>query len=362
MSKRVLILGGYGTFGRRITAALAQVPEIECIVGGRRPQRAGKLLQDLKVNSIVVDVLDGQSIQQALDGVYVVVNTCGPFQETGYAVAKQCIDRGIHYIDLADARDYVKGIHRLHKKAQTAGSLIVVGASSVPTVAAAMVEEMTDDFDRITEIHSAISPGNKNPRGVATVRSILSYAGQPIKLWIQGKWQSQYGWSNSEVIRFPSPVGQRRVYLCNVPDLDLFPKRFGAKTVSFRAGLELSVFNFSLHILGWMQRSGWIKQLPNWAPRLIMMSNWLKSFGGYAGGMRVLVRGEKDGQALEHAMFLIARDDNGPAIPCGPAIALVKQWVKNGVPTTGAMPCVGLLELHDITDELKDFDIVLVRS
>jgi hypothetical protein len=33
-----------------------------------------------------------------------------------------------------------------------------------------------------------------------------------------------------------------------------------------------------------------------------------------------------------------------------------------GVSTTGAMPCVGLLKLDDITEQLKDYDIVLVRT
>jgi len=60
-------------------------------------------------------------------------------------------------------------------------------------------------------------------------------------------------------------------------------------------------------------------------------------------------------------MFLIARDDNGPLIPCSPAIALIRQWVRQGVSTTGAMPCVGLLSLNNITNELKEYDIVLVR-
>ena len=78
--------------------------------------------------------------------------------------------------------------------------------------------------------------------------------------------------------------------------------------------------------------------------------------------MRALIGGEKNGKALEDAMCLIARDEDGSLIPCSRAIALVRQWVQQGVSTTGAMPCVGLLKLDDITEQLKDYDIVLVRT
>lgn len=362
MSKKVLILGGYGTFGRRITQALCKVSEIECIVAGRRPQRARKLIQAMGVTALEVDVTDDTSLKSALEGVFAVVNTCGPFHETGYNLARACARKGIHYVDLADSRDYVKGITRLDKQARASNCLIVAGASSVPTLSAALVDVMADEFDRIDEIHSAISPGNKNPRGVATMRSILSYTGTPIRVWLNGRWADRHGWSDSEKVRFPSPVGGRRVYLCNVPDLDIFPKRYGARTVTFRAGLELSLFNIGLYLLGVWRRWGWIGNLPDWAGRLLLVSNWFKPLGGYAGGMRVLLRGEKNGKPLEHAMFLIARDDNGPLIPCSPAIALIKQWVRQGVSTTGAMPCVGLLTLDDITEQLKECDIVLVRT
>jgi Saccharopine dehydrogenase NADP binding domain len=360
MGKRILVLGGYGTFGRRISRAIAAMPSAECVVGGRQPQKAAPVAGE-NITTITVNVHDPASLRLALEGVFAVVNAVWPFQAGDYAVAEACAVRGIHYVDLADARAHVEGITRLNRRAQQHDCLIVSGASSVPAVSAALVDMLAPEFDRINEIHTSISTGNQDPRAPAAVRAVLGYAGSPIRLKDKGRWRYGYGWSESEKVRFPRPVGKRRVYLCDVPDLDLFPTRYGAQTVTFRAGLELGLFNRGLVLLGRMRRWGWVKNLPGWAPGLIAASKLWRGSGGVTGGMRVLVRGRKDDRDAEHTVFLMTRDVNGPAIPCSPAVALIRRWVERGVTTPGAVPCVGLLTWDDIRAEMVDFDITLVR-
>ena len=361
MTKRILVLGGYGTFGRRISQAIAAIPDVTCVIGGRHPEKAGQP-REANTSLVAVNVNDPASLRRALEGVFAVVNTVGPFQGREYTVAETCAGMGIHYVDLADARAYVDGITRLQRRAQQKECLIVTGASSVPAVSAALVDLLAPEFDRIEAIHTCISPGNKNPRGLATVRAILSYTGSPLRIKDQDRWRYTYGWSEPEVVTFPEPVGKRRVYLCDVPDLDIFPVRYGATSVSFRAGLELNVFNYGLALLGKWKRHGGIKDLPRWAPSLITLSNLFRHRGSVAGGMRVQVRGQKHGKELTQTVYLIARDANGPAIPCSPAVALIRKWVTQGVPLTGAVPCVGLLAWEEIKAELISYDITLVRA
>ncbi len=361
MTKRILVLGGYGTFGRRISEAVAAIPHVECVIGGRNPEKAEKP-HGKNISFIATNVNDPASLRRALEGVFAVVNTVGPFQGRDYTVAETCAGSGTHYVDLADARAYVDGVTRLQRRAQQKDCLIVAGASSVPAVSAALVELLAPVFDRITEIHTCISPGNKNPRGAATVRAILSYTGSPMRLKDHDRWRYTYGWSEPEIIVFPDPVGKRRVYLCDVPDLDIFPVRYGATSVSFRAGLELNVFNYGLALLGKWKRHGWIKDLPRLAPSLIAASNLFRNHGSVASGMQVQVRGLKAGKELTQTVYLIARDANGPAISCSPAVALIRKWVVHGVPLTGAVPCVGLLTWNEIKAELMNYDITLVRA
>jgi hypothetical protein len=360
MGKKILVLGGYGSFGRRISRILAAIPSVDCVIGGRHPSLAGQTAGE-NITVVEVNVNEPASLRRALEGVFAVVNAVGPFQERDYTVAETCAGRGIHYVDLADGRAYVDGIARLQRRATQKGCLIVSGASSVPAVSAALIEMLAPEFDHISEIHTCLSPGNKNPLGLATVRAFLSYTGAAFRIRERGRWRYAYGWSESQTVKFPRPVGKRRVYLCDVPDLDIFPTRYGAQSVSFRAGMELDLFNYGLAFLGRFRRWGWIKNLTIWAPGLITISHLFRSFGGVAGGMRVLMRGQKNGREIEHTLFLLARDDNGPAISCSPAVALIRKWVEHGVPETGAVPCVGLLTWDEIKAELVNYDITLVR-
>ncbi|MBI3546002.1 MAG: saccharopine dehydrogenase NADP-binding domain-containing protein [Gammaproteobacteria bacterium] len=212
MGRKILVIGGYGTFGWRISQAIAAIPSVDCVIGGRSPQ---KIKQDLgdNITSLAVNINDQASLRRALEGAFAVVNTVGPFQERDYTVAETCAGLGIHYVDLADGRAYVDGITRLQRRAQQNNCLIVSGASSVPTISAALVDMLAPEFDRINEIHTCISPGNKNPRGAATVRAILSYTGKSLRIKERGRWRYAYGWSEPEVVRFPPPIGKRRVYL-----------------------------------------------------------------------------------------------------------------------------------------------------
>ena len=361
MGKRILVLGGYGALGRRVSRAVAAIPSVECVIGGRRPQKAAQFA-DTNVVCMVVNANEPARLRRALDGVFAVVNAVGPFQGRDYTVAETCAGMGVHYVDLADARAYVEGITRLQRRAQQKDCLIVSGASSVPAVSSALVEMLLPEFDHVSEIHISLSPGNKNPLGVATLRAILSYTGVSLRLKDRGHWRYVFGWSESKAVRFPRPVGKRRVYLCDVPDLDIFPARYGAQTVTFRAGLELGLFNYGLAILGRMRRWGWIKNLPGWAPGLTATGHLFRAFGGVAGGMQVRVHGRRNGQEMEHTASLLARDANGPAIECSPAVALIRKWVERGVSDTGAMPCVGLLTWDEIRAELVNHDITLVRA
>lgn len=361
MGKRILILGGNTALGRHISRAIAAMPLAECVIGSRRPLRGNGILGE-KITAVTVNVHDPASLRQAFGGVFAVVNTMGPFQALDYTVAETCAGLGIHYVDVAETRAHVDGISRLNRRAQQKSCLIVSGASAMPAVSTALVDLLAPEFDRISDIHACLSLGNKTPLGAATLRTVLGYAGTSFRFKENGRWRYAYGWSDSEKVAFPKPVGKRRVYLCDAPNLDIFPARYGAQTVTFRAGLELKLFNRGLFVLARMRRLGWIKNLPGWTPSLLAASRLFRGLGSVTGGMRVLVRGRKNEEDIQHTVFLVSRDANGLAISSSPALALVRKWVERGVAEAGAVPCIGQLTWNEIKAEMVNHDIVLVRA
>ena len=120
--------------------------------------------------------------------------------------------------------------------------------SSTPAITSALIASVASDFAQIEEIHIVLSPGNQNPRGAATIAAVLSYLGRTIRIWKDGRWVERPGWGDAQRLQLPAPVGRRRVHNCEVPDLELFPTLFGARTVRFSAGLELNVLNYLLSL------------------------------------------------------------------------------------------------------------------
>jgi len=260
---RVLLLGGYGTFGSRICTALASDRGIAILVGGRHLHRAEELCDSVRarnaeasVTPLACEARSNQLTDTLRDlAVDAVVHAAGPFQGQDYAVARSCIAAGAHYVDLADARDFVLGIDALDEAARARGVLVVSGASTVPGLTAAVVDAHAREFVRLLGIDSGISPGNRTPRGPAIVAAILSSCGRPFMRWQGGKWVKAIGWQGLVRRRYSPPMGKRWLSDCDVPDLALFPGRYpGVVRVVFRAGLESGALHLGLWCLSWLSR------------------------------------------------------------------------------------------------------------
>ncbi|TBR36608.1 MULTISPECIES: saccharopine dehydrogenase family protein [Dyella] len=356
---RVVVLGATGVFGSRAVRRLAHDPRFKLVLAGRRLPALEALRDELGDPLIDVAKLDigTPAFADALAALHpqLVIHAAGPFQGQDYDVADACIACGSHYIDLADARQFVNGITALDRRARDAGCLIVSGASSVPALSAAVVDTFLPRFAELQTIEHAINPGNRTPRGDATVAAILGYCGKPIRAWRDGRWQQVHGWMDSrwQAFRF----GRRWTGACDVPDLDLFPERYrGVRTVVFRAGLELTFLQGATWLMAWLVRFGLIDNLANHAARLRRMSEWFLSFGSDVGGMVVEMRGTgTDGAPLTLRWWLDADAGDGPQVPITPLVVLARRMADGQVAETGAMPCMGLMSLDDIVSDFKGF-------
>ncbi len=149
-------------------------------------------------------------------GAFVVIDAAGPFQKAPMNLPTAAIAAGMHYVDLADARDFVAGFATLDTAAKAADVVAITGASSTPALSNAVLDKMTRGWRVVHSVDIAISPGNRAPRGLAVVRSILSYAGRPVTLFESGKGRSRPGWGL--LARRPMPgLGRRWLSLAETP-------------------------------------------------------------------------------------------------------------------------------------------------
>ncbi len=359
---RVLILGGYGNFGARIAAALVK-DGVSIIITGRDLKQAqalrDKLAQQAPDVEITAAAFDAdKELDQQLSSLkpVVVINTIGPYQTADYSIPQLCIQHHIHYIDLADARDFVTGITELDAAAKANDVLVVSGASTVPGLSSAVMHHYKNQFAVIDSLVYGITPGQKAPRGLATTQSILTYLGKPLKPCGRQPRQ-RYGWQDNYRQQYPE-LGKRWMANCEIPDLDLFVERYQLKTIQFSAGMESSLLHLGMWMMSWLVRMGLPLDLPRHARGLLAFSHMFDNLGTTSGGMHMLIKGKSHaGLPLEIKWFLVAADNDGPQIPCIPAIILSQKLVRGELPTRGAMPCVEMITLEEYMDKLQGFAI-----
>lgn len=366
---RVLVLGGYGVFGARLTRLLAREEGFEVVVAGRRRDRADAFCAEVageagKSAVLPAAISSTDALRSWLDAnpVDLVANCVGPYQRLDYAIAETAIAARAHYLDLADGREFVAGFARLDPAARDAGVLAVSGASTLPAISSAAVDRLAEDFEAIDTIESAIAPGMKMPRGLAVVRAILGYAGRPVRVLRDGIWTTGYGWQDlrTRVLGVGSrSTGPRRLGLCDVPDLALFPERYpGVRTVTFRAGIELAWIHLTLWCLSWLVR---LRLLPGLEPTAGLMkrvADICEPLGSDRGGMYVTVGGrDSDGKAVSKTWSLLADDGHGPWIPVLPALIVARKLRDGAIGRRGAAPCMDLFDLEEFEAETARFSI-----
>lgn len=363
---RVLLLGGYGNFGKRVAGGLAGDSGIDLLIAGRDEGAAQRLAVQLRqpggarIEGIGLDV-DAPTLVWQLQTLApdLVIHTCGPFQRRDYRVAEVCLQVPAHYLDLADARDFVAGVTALDAQARAARRIVVSGASTVPGLTAAVIDRYRDEFASLTAIDIGISPGNSTPRGNATVAAILSYVGRPLRVWRGGRRRKAFGWQGLRRHRYPAPIGRRWLSLCDVPDLSLFPSRYaGLRELRFAAGLELGVLHLALWALSWPVRWHLLPRLDRWARGLKRVSDWFLAYGSDNGAMHVRMSGTGvDGAALTLTWNLVAGNGHGPQIPATAAVLLARKLARGELAASGATPCLDLFTLDEFLHALSGFDI-----
>lgn len=364
MPFRVLVLGGYGQFGRRIVEALAGDADMDLVVAGRDAARARDLCESLRatarapLHAVAMDIEHGLGVALMHVRPDLVVHTAGPFQQRGHDVARAALDAGAHYIDLADGRAFVEGFGVLDAHARGRGRWAITGASSVPGLSAAVLAAHEDRFLRLERIETGISPGNRTERGLATTRAILGYVGRPFRVKRDGAWRTVHGWQSLRRVSFDG-VGARWLARCEVPDLDVLPRRYPQlRTCEFRAGLELRRMHFGLWLASWAVRGGLISDLPHHAQRLLAISDRWRGLGSDVGVMHVDMAGiERGGKPLRLRWTLVARDGDGPRIPATAAVVLARKLARDGLPGSGARACLELFTLDEFLAALTPWAI-----
>lgn len=361
----VLILGGYGVFGRRIAANLARREEIELVITGRDAAAATALARTLgagRARALAVDMAQPAAVSTLLAAKpTIVVDTFGPFQTRNLTLPRRCAERGIHYVDISDARTRVTDIVSLDAAARLEHAAIISGASALPALSTAIVDELAPNPREIVRIDVGISPGHRAPPGIATVSSILSYCGKAIPP-ICGNRET-YGWGDLTRFEYPPPAGERWLSNLDTPERALWRARYPAlEEADIRLGFEVSILHLALTALSGGVRLGVLPRMTRGAKSILKIAKAFDWLGGDTAAMHVrVVTRDKHTRTTTRTGILIAEHGDGLEVPAAPAAIVVKRLL--GIPgyaslkNRGAFACVGFLTREEIMRELRNFAV-----
>lgn len=358
---RVAIIGGYGNFGAHVARSLASDPAIQLIIAGRSLARAEAFASALDAaNPAEAGTYDLAGPPQALAALrpQLVINMVGPYNGQSYAVAEAAIACGAHYCDIADAREFVTGIGALDDAARQAGVAVLAGASSVPGLTAAYLDEAARHMHTIRAVEYGISGAEQSNAGAGTVAAVLSFVGQKFTTLQGGRMTPVTGWSGLRRVDLPG-VGKRWFGRANAPDLDLFAARYpGLTEHSFWAGHAIAPLHFGTALMGWLARIGLLPRLDRFAPQLVRIASLFDWLGTGTSGFFMTIAGEgAEGAPMTRRHWIIARSGHGPYIPCIPVILIARQMAAGCRFEPGARPCLGIISLADFRTAFAGFDI-----
>jgi hypothetical protein len=211
---RVLIVGGYGVFGRLLAAGLLRRTPAEIVIAGRNPAEAKRACRDLdrsgrgRVEPMAIDLARSGELRRAAEGCLAVACTAGPFQGLPAGIVDEVVEAGAHWVDIADATDWVLGIleaPELDERARAAGVAVGTGLSTLPALSGTLASALLERVPQARTATVVLSIGNRNRKGSAAIASAL----------VGGMRDSS---------RVETPLGQRLAYRIDAPDERLLAK------------------------------------------------------------------------------------------------------------------------------------------
>lgn len=367
---KILIIGGYGSFGGRLARLLTDDARITLLIAGRSLHNAYRFCESLGGNAGRAALFfdrDGDIAHQLRDIMPdLVVDATGPFQVYGadpYRIVKACLAIGIDYMDFADSADFIEGFAQFDREAQAQGRLALTGVSTFPVLSTAVVRHLAAGLSQVTGIVAGVAPSPFAGMGASVVKAIASYAGKPVKSWRQGRAAVAYPLTESMryTIAPPGrlPLRNLRFSLVEVPDQRLLPQSWpGLQTIWIGAATVPEIFHRILNGLAWLVRWHVMPTLLPLAPALHRIgAGW--RWGEHRGGMFVALDGlDAHGKPLRLSWHLLAEGNDGPSIPSMAIAALVRRCLAERRPAAGARAPLAELDLADFEAQFARLDIV----
>lgn len=334
---KVLVVGGTGGMGQGVARDLIKQERIETVTLGDINIDPGRVQEKLKaspkVSLVKIDVNDHEGLVTAIKAVDVVVNCAGPFYKTAVAVARAAVEAKVNYIDICDDYEAAQILFAsdIDEAARQAGITVLTGMGSDPGTNNVLVKWYADRLDRVDEIYLYWVVSIAELAGAAWDHSLHMVLGR-IPQYIDGKLVEVDGGGGEEIEHFLEPLGECLISYVGHPQPITIPKYIkGVKTVVIKGALiplwvdKLIKEQKAMGLLG--NDSVDVKG-NKVIPYDLALKLWDtipkdRDNGPQASGLKVIVKGERQGKQVTYTADIVGRMAPGTGLPASIAALMM---------------------------------------
>lgn len=335
---RAFVIGGLGGMGQGVARDLIKQEKITKVTLGDiniDPARVQeKLRASSKVSLVRIDVNDHNGLVSAIKENDVVVNTAGPFYKTAIAVARAAVEAKVNYIDICDDYEAVPILFSspdIDEAAKKAGITVLTGMGSDPGTNNVLVKWYANQLDRVDEIHLFWVVSIAELAGAAWDHSLHMVTGN-IPQYIDGRLQYVEGGTGEETAQFLEPLGTCVVRYVGHPQPITIPRYIqGVKKVVIKGAL---IPLWVDELIKQQKETGFLStesvniRGTNVTPYDLTLKLWDKipkgrDNGPAASGLKVIVKGEREGKRVTYTADIVGRMAPGTGLPASIAALMM---------------------------------------
>jgi saccharopine dehydrogenase-like NADP-dependent oxidoreductase len=326
---RAIVLGGAGGMGQGVARDLIKQQQVTDVILADLypdPERlAPKLRDSEKATLIKLDVNDHDAMVNTFKEIDVVINCAGPFYKTAVPVAKAAVEAKKNYIDICDDYEGTEILFNsdIDKMAKEAGITVLTGMGSDPGTNNVLVKWYADRLDTVDEIYLYWVVSIAELAGAAWDHSLHMTLGK-IPQYIDGELVYVEGGTEEVAEKFLEPLGTCHVRYVGHPQPLTLPRYIkGVKNVIIKGALiplwvdELIKDQKNTGLLGTEPID--IKGTKV-APYDLALKLWEtipkgRDNGPQSSGLKVIVKGERDGKKVIYTADMVGRMAPGTGLP-----------------------------------------------
>lgn len=334
---RAIVIGGAGGMGQGVARDLIKQKQVTDVILADLypdPERLSAKLRDSeKITLLKMDVNDHVLMVNTFKEIDVVINCAGPFYKTAVPVAKAAVDAKKNYIDICDDYEGTEILFNsdIDKLAKEAGITVLTGMGSDPGTNNVLVKWYADRLDNVDEIYLYWVVSIAELAGAAWDHSLHMTLGK-IPQYVDGELVYVEGGTEEVPEKFLEPLGICHVRYVGHPQPLTLPRYIkGVKKVIIKGAL---IPLWVDELIKEQKDTGLLATNPinikgtEIIPYDLALKLWEtipqgRDNGPQSSGLKVIVKGERDGKKVTYTADMVGRMAPGTGLPASIAALMM---------------------------------------